>query len=101
VIKVTEKKRLYRDTENQKIFGVCAGLADYFDMDVTLIRVIWVFLVLFAGTGLVAYLILALLIDPKSVVMKKMADEIHNAETINVDDSDDPFAKFDKKNKDR
>ncbi|MDD3841904.1 MAG: PspC domain-containing protein [Candidatus Izemoplasmatales bacterium] len=94
---MTEKKRLYRDTENQKIFGVCAGLSDYFEMDVTLIRIIWVFLVLFAGTGLIAYLILALLIEPKSVVMKKMDDEIHKAETIKDNDSDDPFAKFDKK----
>jgi len=92
---MTEKKRLYRDTENQKIFGVCAGLSDYFEMDVTLIRLIWVLLVFFAGTGLLAYIIMAILIDPKSVVMKKVQDEIHKAETVEPDD--DPFAKYDKK----
>jgi phage shock protein C len=92
---MTEKKRLYRDTENQKIFGVCAGLSDYFEMDVTLIRLIWVLLFFFAGTGLLAYIIMAILIDPKSVVMKKVQDEIHKAETVEPDD--DPFAKYDKK----
>jgi len=92
---MTEKKRLYRDTENQKIFGVCAGLSDYFEMDVTLIRLIWVLLFFFAGTGFLAYIIMAILIDPKSVVMKKVQDEIHQAETVEPDD--DPFAKYDKK----
>jgi len=93
---MTEKKRLYRDTENGKIFGVCAGLADYFDIDVTLVRVIWVVLLLCGTIGLWPYIILAIVIDPKSVVMKRAQDEIHKAETIEPDD--DPFAKYDKKN---
>lgn len=80
-------RKLYRDTENQKIFGVCSGLADYLQADVTLIRLIWVILVLCAGTGLLAYIIMAIVIEPKSVVIKK--------EKV-VNDNDDPFAKYDK-----
>ncbi len=80
-------RKLYRDTDNQKIFGVCSGLADYLEADVTLIRVIWVLLVFLAGTGVLAYIIMAIVMEPKSVVMKK--------EKV-VNDNDDPFAKYDK-----
>ncbi len=38
--------------------GVCAGLADYFDLDPTIVRVVWLLAVLLAGTGCLAYLIL-------------------------------------------
>ncbi|PKK96509.1 MAG: PspC family transcriptional regulator [Tenericutes bacterium HGW-Tenericutes-1] len=80
-------RKLYRDTDNQKIFGVCSGLADYLEADVTLIRVIWVLLVFLAGTGVLAYIIMAIVMEPKSVVLKK--------EKV-VNDNDDPFAKYDK-----
>jgi phage shock protein PspC (stress-responsive transcriptional regulator) len=86
-----EKKKLYRDTENQKIFGVCSGLADYLDLDVTLIRVLWLAAVLLAGSGLLLYLIFAIVVEPKSVVMAKAKKEEQKK-----DDSDDPFAKYDK-----
>jgi phage shock protein C len=86
-----QKKRLYRDTENQRIFGVCSGLADYFDTDATIVRVIWLMLILFAGTGILAYLIFALVMEPKSEVIKKMEEERRKSTIIN----DDPFAKYD------
>ena len=46
------------------IAGVCGGLAEYLDTDPTLIRVIWALLVLFAGTGVVLYLILWVIMPP-------------------------------------
>lgn len=51
-------KRLTRSSTDKKIAGVCGGLADYFDIDPTLIRVLWLLLLLCGGTGLLAYLIL-------------------------------------------
>ena len=51
------EKRLTRDVNNKKIAGVCAGIANYFDLDPTLVRVIWILLVCVAGTGVLAYLI--------------------------------------------
>ena len=51
------EKRLTRDVKNKKIAGVCAGIANYFDLDPTLVRVIWILLVCVAGTGVLAYLI--------------------------------------------
>ncbi len=51
-------KKLMRSSTDKKIGGVCGGLADYFDLDPTVIRLVWLLLVLFAGTGLVVYIVL-------------------------------------------
>lgn len=57
------KKKLYRSTSDKKIGGVCAGLADYFGIDATIIRIIFVILLLPGGVpGIVPYLILWLVI---------------------------------------
>ena len=53
-------KKLYRSKENKKIFGVCGGLADYFGIDATVIRLLWVILIFAFGTGILAYFIAAL-----------------------------------------
>jgi len=54
------EKKLYRSSENKKICGVCAGLAEYFDLDVTIMRLIFLLLLFVMGGGLLAYLICAL-----------------------------------------
>ena len=55
-----EKKRLCKSRNNKKICGVCAGFADYLILDPTLVRVLWALLAVFAGTGILAYFICAL-----------------------------------------
>ena len=57
-------KKLYRSTSQVKISGVCGGIAEYFGTDVTIIRLIWA-LVGLTGTGIVAYLVAALIIPEK------------------------------------
>ena len=52
------KKQLMRSGRDKKIAGVCAGVADYFDMDPTIVRVIWGVLAFGYGAGIVAYIIL-------------------------------------------
>lgn len=52
------KKQLMRSGRDQKIAGVCAGVAHYFDMDPTIVRVIWGVLAFGYGAGVVAYIIL-------------------------------------------
>jgi phage shock protein PspC (stress-responsive transcriptional regulator) len=52
------KRRLVRSSTDKKIGGVCGGLADYFDLDPTIIRVVWLLAFLCAGAGLLAYVIL-------------------------------------------
>lgn len=54
---VIARKRLMRPRDGRKLAGVCAGLGEYFDIDPTLIRVLWVLAVVFGGTGILAYII--------------------------------------------
>ena len=54
---VIARKRLVRPREGRKIAGVCLGLAEYFGLDVTIVRLVWLITTLMAGTGLLAYLI--------------------------------------------
>src|SRR5437868_581187 len=56
------RKRLVRSSTDKKLGGVCAGLAEYFDMDVTLVRVLWLLVVLCGGTGILLYVILWLVL---------------------------------------
>lgn len=56
---------LYRDTSDAKIAGVCSGLAKYFDIDTNLVRVGFAAFMLAGGGSVIAYLILALLLDPE------------------------------------
>ena len=51
-------KKLMRSGRDQKIGGVCAGVAHYFNIDPTIVRVIWGVLAFCYGSGIVAYLIL-------------------------------------------
>jgi len=51
-------KKFYLSDTDKKIGGVCAGLGDYFGIDTTLIRIIWLVAVLCYGTGLLLYIIL-------------------------------------------
>jgi phage shock protein PspC (stress-responsive transcriptional regulator) len=55
---VAPPKRLMRSSRDKKLGGVCAGVADYFDLDPTLVRIVWLLAVLCAGTGGFLYLIL-------------------------------------------
>ena len=68
---VVPVKRLVRSCTDKKLGGVCAGLANYFDLDPTIVRVIWFLAVFFAGTGLLAYIILWIVLPmaPTGTVM--------------------------------
>lgn len=62
------EKKLYRDKAEGKVGGVCAGLSDYFKIDVTVLRVIAAILVFWYGTGLGLYLVLWIFLPDKSEV---------------------------------
>lgn len=62
------KKRLYRIEEGKMIAGVCGGIAEYFDLDPTVVRLGWVLFSAVAGGGIIAYIIAALIIPVKSQI---------------------------------
>lgn len=59
------QKRLYRVTEGKMLAGVCGGVAEYFNIDPTLVRLGWALLCCMAGGGLLAYIIAAVIIPEK------------------------------------
>ena len=60
-------KKLYRSTNNKRLLGVCGGIAEYFGIDATIIRLAWAIVTLFTiGFGVLGYILAALIIpdDP-------------------------------------
>ncbi|MBQ9964405.1 MAG: PspC domain-containing protein [Clostridia bacterium] len=61
-------KKLYKSNVDKKIDGVCAGIGEYFDIDPTLVRLAWVLFALFGGSGIVLYIIAAVIIPRRPLV---------------------------------
>ena len=59
---VAQTRRLYRSRTDRKLAGVCGGLAQYSNIDATLLRVLFVVLALLGGPGLVIYLLMWILV---------------------------------------
>lgn len=62
-------KRLYRTESDKMLCGVCGGVAEYFNLDPSLIRILWVIFALCCGAGILAYIIAAIILPSKSQVM--------------------------------
>ena len=69
-----ENKRLYKSDVNCMICGVCGGIAEYFNIDPTLIRIIWVILSCFWGAGILAYFLCAII----------MPNHMYNPEFLSI-----------------
>lgn len=56
------EKRLYKSNEHKMLDGVCGGIAEYFGIDPTLVRLGWVLFCALGGSGVIAYIIAAIII---------------------------------------
>lgn len=63
-------KKLYKSKYNRKLAGVCGGIAEFLNVDPTWIRLAWAVLVCCAGTGILAYILAALILpdEPDNIV---------------------------------
>ena len=59
-------KRLYKIEEGKKLCGVCGGIAEYLNIDPTVIRLLWILFTALGGSGIIAYIICALIFPSKS-----------------------------------
>ena len=77
-------KRLYRSRKNRMIAGVCGGIAEYFDIDPTLVRIIAVLTIFLDGIGLIAYIIAWILVprNPEPLAREKMGEKKGTAEKM-------------------
>jgi phage shock protein C len=58
-------RKLYRSRTDRKVAGVCGGLAQYFGVDATAIRVLFVALAVMGGSGLIIYLVMWAIVPPE------------------------------------
>ena len=63
---MSEKKQLYRNPYNKMIAGVCSGVADYLDISVNVVRILWVLFTVFYGAGVLLYIICAFILPEKT-----------------------------------
>ena len=55
-------KKLYKSTTDRKLCGVCAGIANYLNVDPTVVRLLWALITFLGGAGMIAYIVCALVI---------------------------------------
>lgn len=56
-----EPKRLYKSSTNKMIAGVCGGIAEYINLDPTIVRLLWVVFCFMGGAGIFAYIVAAII----------------------------------------
>lgn len=71
-------KKLYRSVTDKMIGGVCGGLAEYFDIDPVIVRLIFVLAVIFGGSGILAYLILWIIIPQRPYIITPYSTKNQN-----------------------
>ena len=77
--RITMKKRLYKSSTDKKLCGVCAGFAEYFDIDPTIVRVIYACAAIFtAGFPFVALYIVLAIIMPENPVSDMKDDSFYD-----------------------
>lgn len=78
------RKKLVRARTGRKIAGVALGVSEYFDLDVTLVRFVWVIVAIFGGCGLLAYAIAWIVIPSEPEVLSAPAAAPPNISSQNV-----------------
>ena len=76
-------KQLYRSKRNKLIGGVCGGLADYFEIDPVIIRIIFIVTTLGWGLSLIAYIILWIIVPEETIIQVSSAENIGFKNNIN------------------
>jgi phage shock protein PspC (stress-responsive transcriptional regulator) len=92
-----QTKRLERDTSNKVIAGVASGVANYFEIDPTIVRVLWALTILFGGLGFVVYIVMWIVVpeaDPTNPDSggSPSAASAETTSTRTADEPEDPEA---------
>ena len=101
-------KKLYRSTKDRMLGGVAAGLGKYFDIDPTLVRVLFVVTLFLGGTGVIAYLILWIIVPEEPIkftgagtTTEKTETEGDNQKQENQFDANEYYSSLDKQREKR
>lgn len=84
--------KLYRSEKDRVLAGVCGGLADFFDVDSTLVRIIFVLLTIFGGSGLIIYLVLWIIVPTASSTHNVFTKDFMQSNLNEIKDTTRNFA---------
>ncbi len=79
---VAAYRRLVRPREGRKIAGVCRGFADYFDLDVALVRIVWLVCSIFGLLGLVAYCAAWIIMPEEPLALPAPVSQVNRTATL-------------------
>ena len=91
------QKRLYRSRKNRMIAGVCGGLAEYFDIDPVIMRVLFVVITLGGGFGIIGYILLWIIVPEAIIIIKSQSanttdnEQKENSEHSEPEDINEKF----------
>ncbi len=74
-MKIDVRKRLYRSRGDRRVAGVCAGIADYLGVDVSLVRIAWVVFAIAGGPGVLLYIIMAAIVPEEPEFVQATAEK--------------------------
>jgi phage shock protein C len=77
-------KKLYRSTRDRMLGGVAGGLAEYFEIDSTLIRILFIITLFLGGTGIIAYVLLWIVVPEAPYFVYNASSEVSADPTINA-----------------
>lgn len=90
------KRQLYKSNRNKMLAGVCGGIAEYFDIDATIVRLVFGIVTLFWGTGIIVYILAAFIIPS---AQENDPDDVENLKSANIDDENEGGSKTEKSRK--
>ena len=71
------RRSLYRCRHDRRIAGVAAGVAEYFDLDPTIVRLLWLVSIFFGGFGLLLYIVMAIVVPNEPLTEQELAAAVH------------------------
>lgn len=79
---VTTHKRLYRSTNERMLAGVCGGIAEYLEVDPTLVRLAFVALMFLGGPGLIIYIVLMIVVPEAPREVRKSKNDVFYEDVV-------------------
>ena len=83
---MNEQKKLYKISEQKMICGVCAGLAEYLNVDVSIVRIVMVLIAFACGSGVIAYIVAAIIL-PEKHDLYNGSNDFYNEVSFNDEDN--------------
>jgi phage shock protein PspC (stress-responsive transcriptional regulator) len=91
-------KQLYRSISNRRIAGVAGGIAEYFGVDPTPIRLLWLLAIFLGGSGFLAYLLAWIIIPEAPLAQTSQSQSTDSVETTPVQQSNPDWNRFGQRN---